>query len=114
MTEITRRTRIGFHYNGFLTVLDNSNPAYDTESPIKNFKKIHFCSNCGTWVKSLWIESYDNPQTGALAADWILLSRNEKILNMPTLKSRASQPYADLSKISLWTDDHINLLQILK
>ncbi len=65
-------------------------------------------------LKSLWIESYDNPQTGALAADWILLSRNEKILNMPTLKSRASQPYADLSKISLWTDDHINLLQILK
>ena len=52
MTEITRCNRIGFHYNGFLNVLDNSNPAYSAKSSIKIFKKIYFCSNCGTWVKS--------------------------------------------------------------
>ena len=50
MTEITRCNRIGFHYNGFLNVLDNSNPAYNAKSSIKIFKKIYFCSNCGTWV----------------------------------------------------------------
>jgi hypothetical protein len=52
MTEITRCNRIGFHYNGFLNVLDNSNPAYNPKSSIKIFKKIYFCSNCGTWDKA--------------------------------------------------------------
>jgi hypothetical protein len=52
MTEITRCNRVGFHYNGFLNVLDNSNPAYNAKSPIKIFKNIYFCSNCGTWVKA--------------------------------------------------------------
>ena len=52
MTEITRCNRIGFHYNGFLNVLDNSNPAYNAKSSIKIFKKIYFCSNCGTWVSN--------------------------------------------------------------
>jgi len=52
MTEITRCNRVGFHYNGFLNVLDNSNPAYNAKSSIKIFKKIYFCSNCGTWVNS--------------------------------------------------------------
>jgi len=50
MAEITRCNRAGFHYNGFLNVLYNSNPAYNAKSPIKFFKKIYFCSNCGTWV----------------------------------------------------------------
>ena len=52
MTEITRCNRIGFHYNGFLKVLDNSNPAYNAKLPIKIFKKSYFCSNCGTWGKT--------------------------------------------------------------
>jgi len=42
MTEITRCNRIGFHYNGFLNVLDNSNPAYNAKSSKKNLKKIIF------------------------------------------------------------------------
>jgi len=54
MTEITRCNRIGFHYNGFLNVLDNSNPAYNAKSSIKILIKIYFCSNCGTWVKSIY------------------------------------------------------------
>jgi len=52
MTEIARYNRIGFHYNGFLNVLDNSNPAYNAKSSVKIFKKIYFCSNCGTWVRA--------------------------------------------------------------
>jgi hypothetical protein len=55
MTEITRCDRIGFHYNGFLNVLDNSNPIYNAKSPIKIFKKIYFCPNCGTWANLLAI-----------------------------------------------------------
>ena len=52
MTEITRCNMIGFHYNGFLNVLDNSYPAYNAKSSIKIFKKIYFCSNCGTWANN--------------------------------------------------------------
>ena len=50
MTKITPCNIEGFHYNGFLNVLDNANPAYNVKSPIKFSKKIYFCSNCGSWV----------------------------------------------------------------
>ena len=52
MAKIIRCNRVGFHYTGFLNVLDNSNIAYNAESPIKIFKKIYFRSNCGTWVNA--------------------------------------------------------------
>ena len=42
MTEITRCNRVGFHYNGFLTGLYNSNPAYNAKSSKKNYKKFIF------------------------------------------------------------------------
>lgn len=65
-------------------------------------------------LHSLWLESYPNKSTGALASDWILLSRTTDVLDLPLLKKNATPPYADLSNVDLWTDDHVNLLQILK
>jgi len=65
-------------------------------------------------LKSCWIEDYEDPQTGALASDWILLSRTESIFNLPIFTVRQSVPYADLPGVPLWTDDHINILKILK
>jgi len=53
MTKIIRCNRVGFHYNAFLNILDNADPAYNLKSSIKFFKKIYFCPNCGTWVNIL-------------------------------------------------------------
>lgn len=65
-------------------------------------------------LHSRWIESYEQSRTGALSSDWILLSRNESPLTTPALVARSSSPYADLARVPLWTDDHINLLKVLK
>jgi protein-L-isoaspartate O-methyltransferase len=65
-------------------------------------------------LSNLWIENDDDPETGTLASDWILLSQDASALNIPSLQTAASAPKADLAGLWLWTDDHINLLQILK
>jgi hypothetical protein len=65
-------------------------------------------------LSSVWIENDENPETGALASDWILLSQNAAPLNIPSIQNAASQPKKEMVDISLWTDDYINLLQILK
>lgn len=65
-------------------------------------------------LSRMWIENDENPETGTLASDWILLSRNTAALGIPSIQKAASQPKNDWIDISLWTDDYINLLQILK
>jgi hypothetical protein len=50
MGKIIRCNRIGFHYNDFLYVSDKPNHVCESESPIKFFKKIYFCSNSGSWA----------------------------------------------------------------
>ena len=65
-------------------------------------------------LHSRWIESYEHPETGALAADWILLSKSPERLDPNILRARQSAPRTDLNNVSLWTDDHINILKILK
>jgi hypothetical protein len=65
-------------------------------------------------LQTAWIESYDTETEGALAADWILLARGDAFLGKPVIRRAESRPYADLEKVPLWTDDHINLFKILK
>lgn len=65
-------------------------------------------------LRSLWIEGYENEERGALASDWILLSRSGAVLDNPLLQEAASQPYGGLERIDLWTDDRVNLLQVLR
>jgi hypothetical protein len=65
-------------------------------------------------LSSAWIENDEFPETGTLASDWILLSQNAASLNIPSIQKNASQPTKILTDVSLWTDDYINLLQILK
>jgi hypothetical protein len=65
-------------------------------------------------LSSVWIENDENPETGTLASDWILLARNAEPLNIPSIQNAASQPNKVRIDTSLWTDDYINLLQILK
>jgi hypothetical protein len=61
-----------------------------------------------------WIENYPDDTTGALASDWMLLSREGDVLEQEVFRRRQSLPDVDLERAPLWTDDHINLLRILK
>jgi hypothetical protein len=65
-------------------------------------------------LSNVWIENDENPETGTLASDWILLSRDASALNIDAIQNAASPPKKQLVDVSLWTDDYINLLQILK
>ncbi len=65
-------------------------------------------------LDSVWIEGFVNEETGTLDSDWILLGRPGSWIQQPRIKQHQSTSYADLSKIDLWTDDHINLIQILR
>ena len=65
-------------------------------------------------LKTAWIQSTEHADEGELASDWILLARNEDFLNTDAIRKNRSLPYADLENTPLWTDDHINLLKVLK
>lgn len=65
-------------------------------------------------LKTAWIESYKNDQTGALDSDWILLARDDRFIGSDSIRPNASPPDRRRKEVLLWTDDHINLLQILK
>jgi protein-L-isoaspartate O-methyltransferase len=65
-------------------------------------------------LEKMWIENDEISRLGALGSDWILLSRDKNALAIPALQQKASTLKTDFSKIDLWTDDTINLLQILK
>jgi hypothetical protein len=65
-------------------------------------------------LASLWIENDQIDSVGALGSDWILMSQDPNALAIPPLQQKAETPERDLSAIDLWTDEAINLLQILK
>ena len=45
---------------------------------------------------------------------WILLSRNEQLLNRPEIRNVASSVSTNSIKVPLWTDDFASLFQILR
>jgi hypothetical protein len=65
-------------------------------------------------LQSVWIEDYEDEQKGTFASDWILLTNNEEFLDSETIIRAASLPDDDLSGTDLWTDDYVNLLQVLE
>jgi hypothetical protein len=65
-------------------------------------------------LQSVWIEDYEDEQKGTFASDWILLTNNEEFLDSETIIRAASLPDEDLSGTDLWTDDYVNLLQVLE
>lgn len=64
-------------------------------------------------LETAWIESYENEEEGALASDWILLSRSRDFLGTEAIQEAASSSKSRRKDVDLWTDDHINLLEIL-
>jgi hypothetical protein len=65
-------------------------------------------------LHSVFIEGEINPQSGTVFSDWILLSPNPAMLATPQITRAISTQTPDSSGVNLWTDDHMNLLQILK
>jgi hypothetical protein len=65
-------------------------------------------------LETAWIEGFENDDEGALASDWILLARSSEFLDSEPIKDAASNPNRRRKEVMLWTDDHINLLEILK
>jgi spermidine synthase len=47
-------------------------------------------------------------------SEWILLTRNSKLLEIPAIQSRAVSFNGYTTNVRLWTDDYSNLFQILK
>jgi hypothetical protein len=65
-------------------------------------------------LETSWIESFEDSTEGALASDWILLSRDGSFLNSSAIDKAESSPNRRRKEVMLWTDDHINVLEILK
>ncbi len=65
-------------------------------------------------LKTAWIENDENKAEGIFASDWIILTRDESFINQKVIQSVSTPPKSDFDRIDLWTDDHINLFQILK
>lgn len=63
-------------------------------------------------LHTAWIEGFEDESAGGLASDWILLSREQTFLDSEPIKRAAT--FSGRKDVMLWTDDHINLLQILK
>ncbi len=65
-------------------------------------------------LETAWIQSAEDTTPGALASDWILLARNDSFLGTDAIQENNSRPRFDPDTTPLWTDDHINLLKIIK
>jgi len=62
----------------------------------------------------VWISTDEIPQQGVFDADWILLTKDEKFLRQNNIQAARETISDDYKNTSLWTDDHMNLLQILR
>jgi hypothetical protein len=65
-------------------------------------------------LKTAWIQNDENKAEGIFASDWIILTRDESFINQKVIQTAAIDPKNDFDRIDLWTDEHINLFQILK
>jgi len=64
-------------------------------------------------LKNMWIEDEEDDMKGVLASDWLLLTKNEQILNIKELQRASTRGIIEREGIRLWTDDYANLLQVL-
>jgi spermidine synthase len=63
-------------------------------------------------LKAVLISTSDNPDEGAFAADWVLVTANDKFLALPEI-SAASAEISPRAGLRLWTDDYSSLVPIL-
>ena len=65
-------------------------------------------------LRTAWIENHPHKQGGAQSSNWILLARDGSFLDSEAIQDAANSPKYPHIDVMLWTDDHINVLGILK
>ena len=58
--------------------------------------------------------NYPGDNQGGYPTNWLLLVRDPKLLEIPAIKSHATDLSEYSTQLKLWTDDYSNLFQILK
>jgi precorrin-6B methylase 2 len=61
----------------------------------------------------VWIESAESFDKGTLAASWVLLTTDREFIELDAIRRAATQPEEYFDKVELWTDDHINVFQLV-
>jgi hypothetical protein len=51
---------------------------------------------------------------GIMASDWVLLTNNQQFLAQNPVHRACSGASEDFEDIRLWTDDYVNLFEIVK
>ncbi len=62
----------------------------------------------------VWLVDDEVAEKGTFTSDWILLTRNESFLATKQIQKDSLTPGTDWKNTDLWTDDHVNLFEILK
>lgn len=47
------------------------------------------------------------------SSSWVLMARRAELLEAPLIRTAVVRPPRDFHRVSLWTDDHVNLWQVL-
>jgi len=63
-------------------------------------------------LHAVMVSTADDDDTGAFSSDWVLVTANEKFLELPEIAS-ASAKIEPKPGLRLWTDDYSSLLPIL-
>jgi hypothetical protein len=93
--------------NGIIAV-HISNHYLDLEPVVVNLAR-HF----GYKLASIDYDENDD-EWWLYGSTWVLLSRNEKVMNSPAIRNAASTVNTNDVKVPLWTDDFASLFQILR
>jgi hypothetical protein len=65
-------------------------------------------------LQAALIEDAGEESEGTLGSSWVLLSRNEALMNSNAIRAAAGASQANYPRTDLWTDDRANLLKILR
>ncbi len=65
-------------------------------------------------LHTAWIEGADDKAQAILSSDWLLLSRNAEFLSSPAIADNATPRRDGIERYTLWTDDRVNLFEILR
>jgi spermidine synthase len=63
-------------------------------------------------LQAVMVSTEDDDDTGAFSSDWVLVTANEKFLELPEI-ANASEKIEPKPGLRLWTDDYSSLLAIL-
>jgi spermidine synthase len=63
-------------------------------------------------LHAVMVSTADDDDTGAYSSDWVLVTANEKFLELPEI-AKASEKIEPKPGLGLWTDDYSSLLPIL-